>query len=87
VDFADLDSSEGCQLLRHHAAHMDGTNTGTYSFFFRPKGEVRKKLNELSRQGDGIGEYLHALTTDDYEPYGRAVGAAIFWTIMSTANV
>lgn len=76
ADFADLDSSEGCQLLRHNTAHMDGTNTGTYSFFFRPKTPVRKKLNELSKQGDGIGEYLDALTVDDYEPVwtGRARG-------------
>lgn len=76
ADFADLDSSEGCQLLRHNTAHMDGTNTGTYSFFFRPKGEVRKRLNELSKQGDGIREYLDVLTVDDYEPVwtGRARG-------------
>ncbi len=76
ADFADLDSSEGCQLLRHNTAHMDGTNTGTYSFFFRPKGEVRKKLNEVSKQDDGIGVSLDALTVDDYEPVwtGRARG-------------
>ncbi|MGD0234099.1 MAG: AAA family ATPase [Syntrophorhabdales bacterium] len=76
ADFADLDSSEGCQLLRHNTAHMDGTNTGTYSFFFRPKGEVRKKLYELSKEGDEIVEYLNGLTVDDYEPVwtGRARG-------------
>ncbi len=76
ADFADLDASEGCQLLRHTAAHMDGTNTGTYSFFFRPKSEVRRRLNELSKQGDGIGDYVEALTVDDYEPVwtGRARG-------------
>jgi putative ATP-dependent endonuclease of OLD family len=76
ANFADLDPSEGCQLLRHNAAHMDGTNTGTCMFFFRPRGEVRKKLNELSEQGDGLGEYLDTLTVNDYEPVltGRARG-------------
>lgn len=76
ADFADLDPSEGCQLLRHHAAHMDRTNTGTCTFLFRPKGEVRKKLNELSEQGDGLDEYLDTLTVNDYEPVltGRARG-------------
>ena len=76
ADFADLDSSEGCQLLKHNTAHMDGTNTGTYSFFFRPKSEVRKKLHELSKEGDDMVEYLNGLTVDDYEPVwtGRARG-------------
>jgi len=46
--FADLDSSEGCQLLRHNAGHMNSTNTGTCMFLFRPKLEVRKKFFELS---------------------------------------
>lgn len=74
--FADLDSSEGCQLLRHNVAHMDGTNSGTYTFLFRPKGDVRKELNNLSGKEDKIGQYLEALTVDHYEPVwtGRARG-------------
>jgi len=76
ADFADLDPSEGCQLLKHNTAHMDGTNTGTFSFFFRPKAEVRKNLCELSKIADGVSEYVDALTIDDYEPVwtGRARG-------------
>lgn len=76
ADFADLDPSEGCQLLRHNAAHMDGSNTGTCTFFFRPKGEIRKNLNKLAEQGDGLGEYLDTLTVNDYEPVltGRTRG-------------
>ena len=35
ADFADLDSSEGCQLLRHNAGHMDGTNTGVIDLSLR----------------------------------------------------
>ncbi len=76
ADFSELDPSEGCQLLRHTAAHMDGTNTGTCTFFFRPKVEVRRKLYELSDQGDGLREYLESITVNDYEPVvtGRARG-------------
>jgi len=76
ADFSELDSSEGCQLLRHNAAHMNGSNTGTCSFFFRPKTEVRKKLYELSQQGEGLPEYIASITVDDYEPVvtGRAQG-------------
>lgn len=76
ADFAELDPSEGCQLLRHSAAHMDGSQTGTCTFFFRPKSEVRKKLFELSSEGENTETYLASLTVDDYEPVltGRAKG-------------
>jgi putative ATP-dependent endonuclease of OLD family len=69
ADFAELDSSEGCQLLRHTSAHMDATNTGTCTFYFRPKSDVRKKLHDLSEEWDGgLQEYLETITIDDYEP-------------------
>lgn len=76
VDFAELDASEGCQLLKHNAGHMDGTNTGTYTFLFRPKHEIRKNLHELSGSGEELDKYLDALTVDDYEYAltGRARG-------------
>ena len=74
--FADLDPSEGCQLLRHQAGHMDGSNTGTCTFFYRPKKEIRKKLHELTGQADAIDDLLKTLTVNEYEPVfsGRAVG-------------
>jgi putative ATP-dependent endonuclease of OLD family len=76
ADFAELDPSEGCQLLRHTTAHMDGSQTGTCTFFFRPKLEVRKKLYELSSEGEDTEAYLTSLTVDDYEPFlaGRGKG-------------
>lgn len=76
ADFAELDPSEGCQLLRHTTAHMDGSQTGTCTFFFRPKLEVRKKLYELSSEGEDTEAYLASLTVDDYEPFlaGRGKG-------------
>ncbi len=76
IDFAEVDPSEGCQLLKHETGHMDGTETGTYSFYFRPKLEIRTKLHELTEEGntDEITEVLHALTVENYEPVftGRA---------------
>lgn len=74
--FANLDSSEGCQLLRHSAGHMNGTNTGTCTFFFRPKIEVRKKLFELSGKKDELAEYRTSVTVNDYEASftGRSAG-------------
>lgn len=77
ADFADLDPSDGCQMLRHVAAHMNATNSGTYSFFFRPKKEIRKKLHELSEnEPDELEPYLASITIDDYEPIltGRGCG-------------
>lgn len=77
IDFEELDPSEGCQLVKHAAGHMDGTNTGTYTFLFRPKLDVRRHLHEMTSQGLGDEEfktYLNTLTTDNYEPVftGRA---------------
>ena len=77
ADFADLDPSDGCQLLRHNAAHMDASNTGTYTFFFRPKPEVRKKLHELSELGDSVEKYLEDITIDDYEPLDPSDGCQL----------
>ena len=77
ADFADLDSSDGCQILRHKAAHINATNTGTYTFFFRPKQETRKELFTLSQDDpDELKNYLSSITVDDYEAIltGRATG-------------
>jgi len=79
ADFADLDPSDGCQILRHTAAHMNSSNTGTYSFFFRPRIDVRRKLHELSSSEDSsvsLEDYVASVSIDDYEPCmtGRGVG-------------
>ncbi len=77
ADFADLDPSDGCQMLRHTAGHMNATNSGTYSFIFRPKKEVRKKLHELAEdEPDDLAQYRNTITIDDYEPIltGRGNG-------------
>jgi putative ATP-dependent endonuclease of the OLD family len=76
AEFAELDPSEGCQLLKHHTGHMDRTNTGTCTYVFRPKREVRKRLFELRRQVQEIQDFLKSLTINDYEPCftGRGTG-------------
>src|ERR1035437_4879552 len=74
--FAELDPSEGCQLLRHSAGHMNSTNTGTCTFFFRPKLEMRKRLFELSGKHEELANYRKTINVTDYESCftGRATG-------------
>lgn len=77
INFEELDPSEGCQLLKHEAGHMDGTETGTHTLFFRPKLIVRRRLHEMGTDGtehEDFLKYLNELTIDDYEPVltGRA---------------
>ena len=74
--FANLDASEGCQLLRHSAGHMNGTNTGSCTYFFRPKKEVRKKMFELCGREEELRKYRSTLSIADYEAFftGRATG-------------
>lgn len=76
AEFANLDASEGCQLLRHAAGHMDGTNTGTCTYVFRPKKEIRKKMFELAGQIDEFRAYLKTISIKDYEALftGRSSG-------------
>jgi predicted ATP-dependent endonuclease of OLD family len=79
VDFDELDPSEGCQILKHEAGHMNGTETGTYSLYFRPNLAIRTQLFEMGRDGADAADIRHrldSLTVDDYEPIvtGRATG-------------
>jgi putative ATP-dependent endonuclease of OLD family len=74
--FAELDPSEGCQILKHRTGHMDGTNSGTCTFLFRPKREVRKKLYDATGKLSELKGLREAITVDDYEACftGRAGG-------------
>ena len=79
IDFSNLDPAEGTQLLRHQAAHMDDSNTGTLTFYFRPKREVRNELHSRSLIGGTIiTEYQDSLTVDDYEGVLRGRSSADF---------
>ena len=77
VDFEDLDPSEGCQILKHATGHMNGSESGTYLFTYRPRQKVRKRLFDMTQVESSRAEfkaYLQGLTTDDYEAVhsGRA---------------
>ena len=79
IDFANLDPAEGMQMLRHQAAHMDGSNTGTLTFFFRPKREVRNELHLRSLVGGKeLTDYQSTLPIDNYEGILRGRASADF---------
>ncbi len=81
VDFENLDTSEGCQVIRHNVGHMDEENRGTYTFFFRPKIEVRKALYTLCREqagADRIRRQLSEIEIDQYEHAFTGRGVADF---------
>ncbi len=77
IDFEDLDPSEGCQILKHGSGHMNGSESGTFLFTYRPKQEIRQVLYEMTDAGASrtdFEKYLLELTCDDYDPVysGRA---------------
>ena len=62
VDFEELDPSEGCQLMKHETGHMDGMGRGTYTFYFRPKLEVRRRLYDMGIEGTDHKDIRRYLT-------------------------
>lgn len=79
LDFEELDTSEGCQIIRHNVGHMTGENKGTYTFIYRPKKEIRQRLFELSDSVENepeLKELIKSITIEDYESVftGRASG-------------
>lgn len=66
--FSNLDLSEGCQTLKHATGHMTGENTGTYTYFFRPKRELRKLIFETSQSNPSdLPSLLETIQFDQYE--------------------
>ncbi|HLP70247.1 MAG TPA: AAA family ATPase, partial [Rhizobium sp.] len=79
IDFEKLDLSEGCQQLKHQTGHMDATNRGTHTFYFRPKFETRRRLYEAAqRKPDDAISFASKLTVDDYEAVWTGRAAADF---------
>jgi putative ATP-dependent endonuclease of OLD family len=81
IEFDDLDPSEESQALAlHSTGNMDSTSKGSYSLYFRPKYEFRKKLFEYSgnvkKNQKGLNDLLNEITLDDYETFflGRGTG-------------
>lgn len=81
VDFEELDASEGCQVLRHIVGHMDTTNRGTYTYYFRPNKAVRKSLFEVTRDGgnaEDVQRLIDEITIDQYEALNTGRATADF---------
>ncbi len=81
IDFAELDPSEGCQILKHEAGRFDGSDTGRVTLLFRPKRDVRGALFEIGRddeRADELEARLKAMTIDDYEPTVTGRGTVRF---------
>tara|TARA_R110001583_G_scaffold171004_1_gene324453 strand:+ start:379 stop:2421 length:2043 start_codon:yes stop_codon:yes gene_type:complete len=74
VDFEELSSHEGCQMLKHDAGHMDNSEKGTLTFYFRPCLRVRLALFEANGDTALSQQVIDEIKIDDYESIftGRA---------------
>ncbi|MED7819073.1 MULTISPECIES: ATP-dependent nuclease [unclassified Francisella] len=74
VDFDELSAHEGCQMLKHNAGHMDGSDKGTLTYYFRPCLKTRKALFEASGNMALAQQIIDEISIEDYEPVfsGRA---------------
>lgn len=83
LQFEDLDSSEGANILAHKLEDVDeASSSGSYHFYFRPHKKIRKKLFELSldenKDQQKLEEILNAITINDYESVYHFRGTADF---------
>lgn len=81
IEFENLDNSDEVQTLATQVAgQMNTSSTGSLSFYFRPKHEIRKRLFDYSQESEksheGLNEILKEITIDDYESFfrGRTTG-------------
>ncbi|PHE67309.1 ATP-dependent nuclease [Bacillus wiedmannii] len=83
LQFKELDTSEGANLLAHKLEHIDvPSSSGSYNFYYRPKKRFRKKLYELSvledKNQQKLHEILNEITINDYEAVYHFRGTADF---------
>lgn len=79
IEFAELDASEMCQMLKHRTGSMDGNDCGTYTFYFRPNPSTRKELYEASqRSKQEAVDLVDSIQIDQYEPMFTGHGHADF---------
>ena len=69
IDLAEVSSSEECQILVNHGvAKEDGTQSGSYTMFFRPNKGIRNELYEYSQNPDkdkeGLEDILSKIVFD-----------------------
>lgn len=67
VDFDDLSAHEGCQTLKHDAGHMDGSNKGTLTFYYRPCLRVRQSLFNANGDKSKSESIIDNINIEDYE--------------------
>jgi len=67
IDFEQLAASEGCQTLKHAAGHMDGSDTGVLTYYFRPCIRIRQELHAASNDLIKIQTIRNTISIDDYE--------------------
>ena len=67
IGFEELAASEGCQTLKHASGHMDGSDTGTLTYYFRPCIKVRHDLHAASTDLVQVEAIRESITIDDYE--------------------
>lgn len=67
IDFSEVAASEGCQMLKHAAGHMDQSGLGTLTYYYRPCLRVRQALHDASKDIDAINEIIESISIDDYE--------------------
>lgn len=74
LDFDELSPHEGCQILKHESGHMDESDRGTLTFYFRPCLKVRQTLFEANGNEALSKEIIDDISLDDYEAVysGRA---------------
>lgn len=67
IDFDELSPHEGCQMLKHDAGHMNGTEKGTLTYYFRPCLKVRESLFEASENPILARRVIEKISIEDYE--------------------
>lgn len=74
VNFHELSPHEGCQMLKHDAGHMDGSEKGTLTYYFRPCLKIRQSLFEANGNAALAQQIIDDISIEDYEPVfsGRA---------------
>lgn len=74
VDFDELSPHEGCQMLKHDAGHMDGSEKGTLTYYFRPCLKIRQALFEANGNEELTQQIMDEISIEDYESVfsGRA---------------
>ena len=83
IEFEELDTSEEIQALAIQATGQMNTSTkGSYSLYFRPKYEIRKKIFDYSqgsvKTAEGLGDILKDVNIDDYESVFLCRGSGDF---------